>query len=208
MTKTLTLRISDLLKLFGDLGTLTILRWAFPFWFFHQVPDCVNQTFLLDHFRRLIDRVLYTRNRAGREERREGWREEGTMLVFPVTTGVSLLQNLMIVRGMVISHCYRWCSALLQTRFLSLNFMFVRFSPDMVSSWSSFTFRGRVGFALCDCYLPHTPLCFQRKILLLMDICISSGLGLLWKVLFMHPVFMLEFSFRCWKQLSVHENSC
>ena len=47
--------------------------------------------------------MLYTLNRAGREERREGWREEGTMLVFPVTTGVSLLQNLMIVRGMVIS---------------------------------------------------------------------------------------------------------
>lgn len=103
MTKILTLRISDLLKLFGDLGTLTLLRWAFPFWFFHQVPDCVNQTFLLDHFGRLIDRVLYTRNRAGREERREGWREEGTVLAFPVTMGVSLLQNLMIVRGMVIS---------------------------------------------------------------------------------------------------------
>lgn len=31
MTKILTLRISDLLKLFGDLGTLTLLRWAFPF---------------------------------------------------------------------------------------------------------------------------------------------------------------------------------
>ena len=31
MTKTLTLRISDLLKLFEDLGNLTLLRWAFHF---------------------------------------------------------------------------------------------------------------------------------------------------------------------------------
>jgi len=33
----------------------------------------------------------------------EGWREEGTMLVLAVTTEVLLLQNLMMVRGMVMS---------------------------------------------------------------------------------------------------------
>ena len=54
MTKVLSLRISDLLKLFGNLGTLTLPWWAFHFWFFRQVVYCVNQTFLLDHFRRLI----------------------------------------------------------------------------------------------------------------------------------------------------------
>lgn len=103
MTKILTLRISDLLKLFGNLGTLTLLRWAFHFWFSHQVRDCVYQTFLLDHFGRLVDRVLYTWSRAVREERREGCREEATMLVLPVTTEVLLLQILMMVRGMVTS---------------------------------------------------------------------------------------------------------
>lgn len=50
-----------------------------------------------------FDRVLYTWSRAGREERREGWREEGTMLALPVTTEVLLLQNLMMVRGTVMS---------------------------------------------------------------------------------------------------------
>ena len=47
--------------------------------------------------------MLYTWSRAGREERREGWREEGTKLVLAVTTEVLLLQNLMMVRGMVMS---------------------------------------------------------------------------------------------------------
>lgn len=47
--------------------------------------------------------MLYTWSRAVREERREGCREEATMLVLPVTTEVLLLQILMMVRGMVTS---------------------------------------------------------------------------------------------------------
>lgn len=78
--------------------------------------------------------MLYTRNRAGREERREGWREEGTVLAFPRDYGSFVAAefddrkrngNISTVTDGAV-HSFR-------PGFFSLNFMFVRFSPDMVS---------------------------------------------------------------------------